>query len=208
MNHFKDFLIKLHTIDIKTSERKKVINGELGQIKFYDISHQNPSLNNAFKNELKELKELAITDLLNLPREQVFFQLQRLIDVKECFEKFRYNLYHLHADRRTEPLEYFYSLHLDDIFITPRLYFADHAIADENLIEDLIDSLRARQDMLKEFEEGVSKAIDLPEESETVANIEAPKKVAKAGPVFKEEIIHEFFAIIKSYFSAADRVCC
>jgi len=86
-----------------------------------------------YRNELKELKELAIIDILNHQREQILFQLQRLSEVKERFDKFRYNLYHSHADRRTEPLEYFYSLDLDDIFIAPRLYFADHAIADENL---------------------------------------------------------------------------
>jgi hypothetical protein len=125
-----------------------------------------------YRNELKELKELAIIDILNHQREQILFQLQRLSEVKERFDKFRYNLYHSHADRRTEPLEYFYSLDLDDIFIAPRLYFADHAIADENLIDDLTDSIRARQDILKEFEEAVSKVIDLTKEAETSTNFE------------------------------------
>jgi hypothetical protein len=133
MNHFKDLLIKLQTLDIKINQRNAVVDGESVQIKFYDISHQNPFLSGSFKNELKELKELALTDILNHQREQILFQLQRLSGVKERFDKFRYNLYHSHVDRRTEPLEYFYSLDLDDIFIAPRLYFADHAIADENL---------------------------------------------------------------------------
>lgn len=77
MQHLKDFLIKLQTLDIKINERKKVINGELSQIKFYDISHQNAYLNSSFKNDLKEAKELAITDILNLPREQIIFQKKR-----------------------------------------------------------------------------------------------------------------------------------
>lgn len=42
MNHFKDFLIKLQTVDIKVNQRNKVINGEAQQIEYYDISHQNP----------------------------------------------------------------------------------------------------------------------------------------------------------------------
>ena len=203
MQHFKEFLIKLQTLDIKINHRNAVVSGGPIQINFYDISHQNPFLSDSFKNELKELKELALTDILNHQREQILFQLQRLSEVKECFDKFRYNLYHSHADRRTEPLGYFYSLNLDDIFIAPRLYFADHAIADENLIDDLTDSIRARQDILKELEEAVSKVIELPKEAETSPNVEAPKKVTKAGPVFKEEIVPEFFAIIKSYFSSS-----
>lgn len=201
MNHFKKFLIKLQTLDIKINQRNAMIDGELVQLKFYDISHQNPFLSGSFKNELKELKELAITDILNLPREQFLSQLQRISAVKEVFDKFTYNLYHSHVDRRTDPLEYFYSLNLHDIFIAPRLYFADHAIADENLIDDLTDNIKAKQNILKEFEEAVSKVIDLPKESKKITNVEAPKKVTKTGPVFKEEIVPEFFAIIKSYFS-------
>jgi len=48
----------------------------------------------------------------------------------------------------------------------------------------------------------VSKAIDLPKEAETIPNVEAPKRVTKSSPVFKEEIVPEFFSIIKSYFSS------
>lgn len=80
MRHFKDFLIRLQTLDIKISKRKLVSNGQEHERTYYDISNENPFLNISFKNELKELKELAITDVLNLPREQIIFQLQRLND--------------------------------------------------------------------------------------------------------------------------------
>lgn len=62
-------------------------------------------------------------------------------------------------------LGYFYGLHLHDIFITLRLSFTDHAVADDNLINDLSDSIRARENILKEFEEAVSKVIDLSKSS-------------------------------------------
>ena len=71
MIHFKDFLLKLQTLDIKVNQRNKVIDGQPSRISFYDISHENPYLSALFKNELKELKELAVTDILNLPREQI-----------------------------------------------------------------------------------------------------------------------------------------
>jgi hypothetical protein len=101
--------------------------------------------------------------------------------------------------------EYFYSLNLHNIFIAPNSYFADHAIADDNLINDLEDSIRAWENSLKEFEEAVSKAIDLPKEPEKSVVIPTTKKEIKATPVFKEEIVQELFTIIKNYFSLKDQ---
>jgi len=43
-------LIKLQTIDIKINQRNKVSNGELGQINFYDISHQSEFYSNHIRH--------------------------------------------------------------------------------------------------------------------------------------------------------------
>ncbi len=91
MKPFREFLIKLQPLDIKISQKKSNRNGIPGEFNYYDISHQSPSLTNTYKNELKELRELALTDILNLPAEQISFQLQRLVELKEKFEKFWYN---------------------------------------------------------------------------------------------------------------------
>lgn len=198
MQHFKEFLIKLQTLDIKVNQRNKIINGEVQKISFYDISHQNPFLSASFKNELKELKELAITDILNLPREQIIFQLQRLTDVKELFGKFWHNFYHSNVPAQTEHLlDYLFSLDLHTIFIAPTLSQADHAVVEAAIIDDLMDSIRARENILKEFEEAVSKVVDLSKETEKSVNTKPLKKVAKANPVFKGEIVQEFFKIVK-----------
>jgi hypothetical protein len=208
MIHFKDFLIKLQALDIKVNQRNKVINGQSGRISFYDISHQNPYLSASFKNEIKELKELAVTDILNLPREQIIFQLQRLGDVKELFSRFWHKLYKSDAPRSSEhSLDYLLSLDLNSIFIAPGLSHTDNAITDDNFINDLTDSVRARENILKEFEEAVSKVIDLPKETEKTASTGSPRKLPKAYPVFKEEILHGFFALVKNYFTAQDQQC-
>ncbi len=99
MQHFKDFLIKLQTLDVKIKKRKAIVDGLKREISYYDLSHQNPFLNAPFKNELKELKELAITDILNLQREQIIFQLQRLSDVKALFSRFWNNYYDSNVPR-------------------------------------------------------------------------------------------------------------
>src|SRR4051812_44510104 len=152
MQHFKDFIIKLQTIDIKVTERNNVRDDQLQPIKLYDISHQNPFLSASFKNEMRELKELAITDILNLSRDQIVFQLNRLEDVREKFRTFWHNYYHSDVPvSKTYSTEFFSSLHIYQIFIAPHSYYADHAQVDNNFINDLEDTIRAREDILEEF---------------------------------------------------------
>src|SRR5438045_2840464 len=93
MQDFKEFIIKLQTIDIKINQRNVVGCTDIKPEKFYDISHENPFLSSSFKNEMKRLRELALTDILMLQREQIIFQVQRLGDVRGKFRKFWEN-YH------------------------------------------------------------------------------------------------------------------
>ncbi len=128
MQHFKDLFIKLQTLDIRINQRKVIRNSEEQEISSYDISHQNPFLSQAFKNELKELKELAITDILILPREQILLQLQRLDDVKALFYRFWDSYSHSHVPFDSEHnLQLVLSLNLNNIFICPFLSFMDKA---------------------------------------------------------------------------------
>src|SRR5688500_18498818 len=97
MKHFKDFLIKLQTLDIKINKRKAALNSKEHEVSYYDISHENPFLNPEFKIALKQIFEHALTDVLNLPREQVIFQLQRLENVNGLFSRFWDKYYHLNV---------------------------------------------------------------------------------------------------------------
>src|SRR6188768_535877 len=113
VNHFKDFLIKLQTLDVRIRPLKK--SDEEKSIKYYDISHQCPFLSADFKNEVRQLKELAITDILNLPKEQIIFQLQRLNDIRELFDKFWHRFHHPPVPYKYDaPLDYVYALRLND----------------------------------------------------------------------------------------------
>lgn len=51
----------------------------------------------------------------------------------------------------------------------------------------------------------MSKVIDSSKETEKIIDAELLKKPTKANPVFKKEIVHDFFTIIKNYFSAKDQ---
>lgn len=204
MKHYKDFLIRLQTLDIQIKKRKTATHGQQHEVNFYDISHENPFLGASFKNELKELKEHAITDVLNLPREQIIFHLQRLQEVKELFHKFWDNYYHSRVPVGSEHnIDLVFSLNLNDIFICPFLSPAAQVQADDNFINDLQDSVRYREDVLKDFERAVSKIIGLSKEPEALL----PQTSAriKATPAFKEGIAEELFNLIKHYFTPGDQ---
>lgn len=206
MQHFKDFLIKIQTLGIKINTQKLVVNGQNQEVTYYDISHENPLLSPAFNNELKELKELAITDILNLSRAQVILQLQRLHDVKELFHRFWERYYRTEIpNANQDSLELVLRLNLNDIFISPRLMFFDHAIANDDLIYDLEETIRYREQVLIDFEKAVSKIIDLNNTTEKIPASSSAKKEIKANPAFREEIIPELYSLLKNYFSASDQ---
>jgi len=91
MEHFKKFLIRLQTFNIRNTTRKKNADSypyNTKEVQFYDLRHENPDLSSSFKSEVKELSELAITDLLNLAPVQIALQLKRLESTKELYRKF------------------------------------------------------------------------------------------------------------------------
>jgi hypothetical protein len=71
MRDFKDFLMKIQTLDIQFKQVATDVNILQQPVNYYDISHEIPFLKGSYKSQLKELQELAITDILNLPREQI-----------------------------------------------------------------------------------------------------------------------------------------
>jgi hypothetical protein len=91
MEHFKKFLIRLHTFNISIATRKKNADTypyTTREVQFYDLSHENPGLSSSFKSEVKELSELAVTDILNLASAQITLQLKRLESTKAQYRKF------------------------------------------------------------------------------------------------------------------------
>lgn len=72
MEHYKQFSIRLQTINIRIITPKQKADTtpyELVEVRLYDLRHENPVINWSLKSEIKELMEMAITDLLNLSPE-------------------------------------------------------------------------------------------------------------------------------------------
>src|SRR5215207_6396375 len=152
MKHFKDFLIKLQTLDVKIIQKTVHTNQDQIQKAYYDLSHQNPHLSDQFRNELKELRELALTDILNLPLEQIEFQLKRLEEVKALFNFFWDSFYSAQYSFRFKGSEhnneFLYSLDLGKAFIVPDLSDRNYAIVKDQFIDDLQDTIQSRENAL------------------------------------------------------------
>jgi hypothetical protein len=197
MKHFKELLIALQTLDIKVAADKA---GRQGLPNSYDLKHENPFLSVAFQNRLKELKELALVDLMNQGREQIHFQLQRLEDLNQIFNKFWERFYRSQLPVGSEHnLELLFSLNLNEIFICLFLSFQDHALASDEFLDDLQSTLRYRQEILREVEQSVAKVLH------NSFAAKAPVDKARATPTLKESIKTDFYNLIREHFSADEK---
>lgn len=211
MEHFKKFLIRLQTFNISIITRKKNADAypyNPQEVQLYDLSHENPVLSASFKGEVKELTELAVTDLLNLSPEQITLQLRRLESIKDLFRRFWKNYYNSpEPSSDSERRNLFFSLDLDDIFIVQGIENGNYTIAvTQQLIDDLYDSVLYREEYLIEFEKAVIQILhsDKGQQSSTiVTNI--TKESGDGIPVIKEHVIPELFAILKDYFTPEEQ---
>jgi hypothetical protein len=205
MRHYKEFLIKLQTLDIRIVPKKLISNNNQAEEAYYDVSHQSPHFSNTFRNELKELQELAVTDILNLSAEQIRYQLDRLTLLKEKFRKFWTTLHSsMFSFRNNKHTELLHNLDLQEIFIVPDISFRNAAIATEDFIDDLQDTIQARERALIEFEQSVLKIIQANKEPEkTVANKSTVKEPQL--PIFRAGVAEQFIDLIKDYFTSDDQ---
>lgn len=208
MEHYKQLLLRLQTIHIRVITRKQKADTapyELGEVRSYDLRHENPVIDWSFKSEIKGLMEMATTDLLNLSPEQARLQLNRLEVTKEVFDKFERN-YYTSPDPldNTERRDFFFNLQLDELFIVPDIDLQDSSIIfSQDFINDLYDTVQYRKEYLKTFKETISKLLD--NEQEKIVPIYMPQKIAGGIPVFKEEIIEDLYNLLKEYFGPEQR---
>ncbi len=199
MKHFNDFLIQLQTLDIKIIQ-KPIVNGDQSSTACYDLSHQNPFLSNHYKNEIKALRELALTDLLSLGIEQIGFQLKRLEEIKASFHSFWSKFYSLQCKGGQSNREYLLTnLDLEALFIIPEIPNQSHVTITHNFLFDLQDTIESREKVVQEFEQSVLQIVPLCKEPEKVTT-KSIKLSEKAEPIFKEVAAIDFYDLLKDYF--------
>lgn len=190
MEHFKAFLIRLQTFEIKA------VSGKQDSMQA-DLSHECPYQTTSFKNHVSRLQKLAMVDLMNLSPAQIGLQLQLLDALKEKFRLF----WRKYADapvpvHNYDPAVLFSYLSLDDIFIVARPEVPYYNTT-ESFLDDLYDSIRFREACLEDFLNDAKKIIATPAKATSTGN-----DVTKWEeiPIFKKSIINELFILLKEYF--------
>lgn len=204
MEHFKKFLIRLQTFNVRIITRKKYNASVRDHIdtRLYDLTHENPVMTPTFKNEMRELSELAILDVLNLP--QIPYQLRRLDSIKEKFEKFWNNYYRPPlplSDK--ERITFFYELHLGDIFIVEGMVQDEYTIVfPQQFIDDIYDSVLYREEYLREFHKAIAQVLssNKDDKEQSASSVPINTETLDGTPAIKEYVVPELFAILKDYF--------
>jgi hypothetical protein len=208
MEHFKKFLVRLQTFNARVLTKKKYDASTREHIdaRFYDLTHENPVMTPSFKNEMKELSEMAIMDVLNLSPSQITYQLRRLESIKEKFEKFWNNYYKSPVSwSDKERISFFYELRLGDIFMVEGMNPGVYTIIfPQQFIDDIYDSVIYREEYLKEFEKAVAQVLS-PDKKEPVSSAPINTETLGGIPAIKENAVPELFAILKDYFALKER---
>jgi hypothetical protein len=76
--------------------------------------------------------------------------------------------------------------------------FFDHAIANDDFIIDLEDTIRFREQVLKDFEKKVSSIIKVDKEEASAFLPVVELKASKAVPVFREEVSYVFYFAVET----------
>ncbi|MFP5080128.1 hypothetical protein [Pedobacter sp. JCM 36344] len=209
MQHFKDFIIRLHTFDIQRKQRNTISGGIQTIVpgtSYYDLSNENPYLSSDFRNRLTELTELAVTDLLMLSDEQIRNHVQRLEQIKGRFQDFWKKYYGSRAPfSQNDRILLFSNLQLQENFIVLGLSSEDTAIQiTDQFLDDLCDSVQAKEEAIKKLEQTVQR-VTVSEEKEDI-KWATKYESGKGAPSFKSpEIIEAFYDILKPYFLNEDR---
>lgn len=209
MEHFKKFIILIQTFEVQHKQKNASVNNvksNAPDVHYYDISNENPYLSQDFDNQLKELTELAITDLLTLPGEQISYQLKRLEQVKTIFQKFWKKYYEKpmpFSDDDKKSIFHNLELHKDFV-VHGTLTEYTAVIITNQFLDDLSDSVQAKEDAVKKLEEAIRKVISAEEQTEI--KWASKYESGKGAPSFKSpEIIKEFYNLLQPYFLGEDR---
>ncbi|RKR84405.1 hypothetical protein BDD43_4640 [Mucilaginibacter gracilis] len=162
------------------------------------------------ENSLAELREFALIDILNLPKEQVVQQVKYLESVYEIFVDFWVN-YDTIPDytRQDHQVTFFQCLELEEYFIVIQNIKVPSSKITEQLLHDLLEIIKERQKILRRFMRAIENVIEKAGKAEARIEIKqgSPKHRFKNNPSFKfkTEIITDLFNLLKDYFAVEEQ---
>lgn len=227
MQSLTEFLKRIQTFNLRFSTQEvycEPFSSRTQQKEGYDISQETQYYNSfTYKSELQVLKDMAIVDILALEERQIRLQLAQLNKVEALIKQIweNYHQYYSESSGIYSP-SYLFDIRLHSLFIVINLKPANEDFAiSVKFVEDLADSLKLREQFLKELTRAVENL--LPEfksdyelsktEQEKQqqgkrdqlaieqAIINEPAKIVNRNPTFTDGTAEQLYSIFKPYFS-------
>ena len=212
MEPVKEYFTFLQKFDLRLLEardkRKSSKDGPVYGMR-YDISHQNPFFSFQFSNHLRILKDLAVIDIIGADPNRRSNYLEQTKKILTQFNRF-WNNYFLHNPRASETFQdnYLLVIEFGEIFYTNILEPGKtDGIVNWEFVEDLCDSIRAREESLGQFinEIHALEKIGADGAASEVPSLEPTQVRVRRHPVFVEGFADQFFKIFKEYFDEKGR---
>ena len=157
MQHLKDFLTRIQSLDLRIIEDDIVMGtgtNEKKHVKAYDLTYQTQYYDSfSYRSELRVLKDMAFIDLITLDREHIKLQLVELSKVRSRFKEFwGYYNQHYSEMKLVYDRSFIFSVRLEYLFIVNNLQ-SDNVdiIMTSKFAEDLGDSVKLREKFLMEL---------------------------------------------------------
>ncbi|MDB5011868.1 MAG: hypothetical protein JWQ25_70 [Daejeonella sp.] len=212
MEHFKEFLLVLQTINLKLEPDIQTLLSDR-QKQHFVITHENGYKTNSYGNKLIALKEMAIIDLLPFDYMQIQIFLGRVEHISSCFNRFRQNFQDTSEDlQESSAANYLNFLLADEWFILNGFEHLESwsSSITQKFVNELRETIEFKDQILHSFLSEVKELLEYDSSGLSFTPSDAKPKVREVIPaVLPVTIIKEaredFYKLFKDYFPEADR---
>lgn len=200
MEHFKELVIRLQTLNIKSRPGDTV--GEP-----YSVASDNPLTKSSVSVEFGILKQKAILDITILEKSQILALLRNLYGLQTRLDIFwdRFNT-NITVPGLDDWNRYYESLMLDQIFFIHKPAVKKKVEVDYTFFSDLRAIIQWREELLLEFIEEIENFIAI-EESEDIEVEDMPESshAVNSMPLFSVAHQQQIFDALLDFFMPEDR---
>ncbi|WP_299285049.1 hypothetical protein [uncultured Mucilaginibacter sp.] len=223
----KEFLIRLQTIELRLTTHQlyneKARTAKDNEAEAYDLKHESGHYDAfPFKSELRVLKDLAVIDLITLPKDITALTMQQVDKLQQRFKSFWINYQNNYQNSQIYPVSYLDDIKLNDLFITHNIKPGPNkTLVDGLFVDDLAESVKLREMFLQEMLLEVKAILNKPEgllnfkENEPFKNENKGSELLEQElssnvnivkfPIFTGNTLDTFIQIVKNYFSLEDQ---
>lgn len=199
MENYKKFVQTIQTVNITVGE--EVDAGIERSV--LSLRNENPAFSVSYKSTLETLVSLSSLELLALSPEIMKVQILQLERIEFAFDRF-WRIYYSKPEPFTdnERSDLFYSLNLEDFILTGISIYDSGLLVKQTFIDDLYDSILARQEYCVKLKMLVGNSEYLIPNQNEGKHVE---KISKYPIFINDDFSRKFLHIICPFFSVSDQ---